>query len=164
MTFPLVSIIIPTYNGAKRISTCLESVFMQDYANFEIIAVNNNSIDTTLEVLEAYQKKDSRLLIVFEKEISRGAARNTGEKYAHGKIIVMIDDDCIAPDHHWLQKLITPLLTNQADIVQGFEQPLHKNFWSDQYYIRVLHKFEKIQKTQEITGTIDTKNFAINKS
>lgn len=100
---PFVSIIVCTFNGGKRISTCLDSLINQDYlkSNYEIIVVNDGSTDNTLTVLNQYQVK----IVNHFENLGIGAARNSGLQNASGEIIVYTDDDCIA-DTKWLENLI----------------------------------------------------------
>jgi len=60
---PLVSVLTPVYNGESYLSECIESVLAQTYHNWEYCIVNNCSTDRTLEIAEAYAKKDSRIRI-----------------------------------------------------------------------------------------------------
>ncbi|MDQ3076898.1 MAG: glycosyltransferase [bacterium] len=161
---PRVSIIIPIYNGQLTLARCLASVITQSYSDFEIITVDNDSTDSTPQILKEYQHTDARIKIFLEKERSRGAARATGEKHALGEIIVMIDDDCVAYNDTWLITLIGPLLQSDTDIVQGFETPLEKNFWSEIYQKKVSSKFDKTIIQPKILGNIDTKNLAVKKT
>ena len=52
MQFPKVSIIIVNYNGKELLEKCLESVFKADYKNYEVIIVDNNSTDDTVEFVK----------------------------------------------------------------------------------------------------------------
>ncbi len=61
---PLVSIVTPLYNGELYIEECIQSVLAQTYENWEYIIVNNCSTDHSLELIEAYAEKDSRIRIV----------------------------------------------------------------------------------------------------
>ena len=61
---PLVSIIIPVYNAERYLKECLDSLFAQTMREFEIICVDDGSSDGSVEMLEAYAKKDSRLRIL----------------------------------------------------------------------------------------------------
>ncbi len=73
---PLVSILIPTYNGAHRVGKAIESALSQTYSNIEIIVCDNCSADNTVEVVQTYaKKKDSRLHLVVN-ETNIGPTRN----------------------------------------------------------------------------------------
>ncbi|MBK9400935.1 MAG: glycosyltransferase [Bacteroidetes bacterium] len=85
------SVVIPTYNRSAFILKSLDSVFQQDYTNFEIIVVNDGSTDNTLEVLSTIT--DSRLKIVSIHNSERAAARNRGVEIAKGDYVTFLDSD-----------------------------------------------------------------------
>jgi len=60
---PFVSVLTPVYNGAAFLEECIQSVLNQDYENWEYVLVNNHSTDDTLEIMEKYAVKDSRIRI-----------------------------------------------------------------------------------------------------
>jgi glycosyltransferase involved in cell wall biosynthesis len=153
----IISIIIPVYNGEKTLEQCLSSILCQSYKNFELILIDNNSSDNTKQIIQKLIKNDKRIKYFFEKEQTRGAARNTGEKQAKGEIILMTDSDCVLPDD-WIKKIIAPILNKECDAVQGSEEPLVNDFWSQQITIREKNKIKN-----KPLGNIDTKNFAITK-
>jgi len=84
---PLVSIVIPTYNSEKTLSKCLESIRNQTYKNIEVIVVDKNSGDKTVEIAKNYNAK------VFQLNSERGEAKNFGLRKAIGKYVCFIDSD-----------------------------------------------------------------------
>lgn len=91
---PLVSIITPVYNAAAFLNQTIDSVLGQTFTNFEYILINDKSTDNSLEILEAYQAKDSRIKVITLQENSGAAiARNTGLAAAAGRYIAFIDSD-----------------------------------------------------------------------
>lgn len=91
MSNPFFSIIIPTYNHAEFLSKSLKSVFQQNFKNFEVIVIDNNSIDDTSKVIKNYKKK-----IIYKKINNNGIiakSRNLGIKIAKGKWIAFLDSD-----------------------------------------------------------------------
>jgi CDP-glycerol glycerophosphotransferase len=96
---PLLSIIIPVYNIEAYLLPCLRSVTGQAFRDVEIIAVDGNSEDRSLEILEKFATDESRLSVVAEKRIGPGVARNVGAMHARGEYIWFVDgDDELAPD------------------------------------------------------------------
>jgi glycosyltransferase involved in cell wall biosynthesis len=91
---PKVSIIIPTYNRANLIGRAIQSVLDQTYKDFELIIVDDGSIDYTEDIIKEFQKKDKRIKYI-RREKNRGgsAARNTGIKAARGEYIAFQDSD-----------------------------------------------------------------------
>lgn len=96
----MISVIIPTYNVEDYIYICLNSVLKQTYTNFEIICIDDYSTDSTVEILEYYAKKDSRVKIIKNSENrGPGYSRNQGLKEAKGKYVFFLDsDDWLSPN------------------------------------------------------------------
>lgn len=95
-----VSVIIPVYNTAQYIPRCLDSVLKNSYRNLEILCINDGSRDNSLSVLQEYADKDSRVVIVNQKNAGVSAARNTGMDMATGAFLAFIDsDDWIHPQY-----------------------------------------------------------------
>jgi glycosyltransferase involved in cell wall biosynthesis len=95
----LFSIIIPTYNRAAFVSKAIDSVFAQEYANWELIIVDDASTDHTTEVLARYV--DPRIcIIVNESNLERSASRNRGVSKAKGEYICFLDSDDYFLPHH----------------------------------------------------------------
>jgi len=87
MEYPLVSIVIPTYNSEKTLLRCLESIKRQSYKNIEIIVVDRFSKDRTVEIAKRYGAK------VIQIYGERTRAKNIGLKQAQGKYVLFIDSD-----------------------------------------------------------------------
>jgi len=89
---PLVSIILPVYNGAKYLREAIESALAQTYHSIELIAVDDGSTDTSAEILTSYQGK-----IRYFRQENRGAAaaRNRGIREARGQYLAFLDADDI---------------------------------------------------------------------
>lgn len=114
-----VSIIIPTYNAAKRIKKCLSSLQKQTYNNIEIICVNDGSSDNTLSVLENIQSRDNRITIINQKNSGAFQARKTGILAATGDYIMFVDADDEIVSANCLDILINTLLKyKDTQIVQ----------------------------------------------
>ncbi|MCK4467351.1 MAG: glycosyltransferase [Desulfobacterales bacterium] len=88
---PKVSVIVPTYNRADMIGSCIEAVLSQTMQDFEIIIVSDGSTDETEKVVKNYH--DARILF-FEKENGgQASARNLGINKSTGRYISLCDDD-----------------------------------------------------------------------
>ena len=88
---PLISIIIATYNSEKYLEQCLNSIFKQNYKNYEIIVIDNKSTDKTLKILKKYEKS----IDIWISEPDKGIfhAMNKGIKISKGKIISILNSD-----------------------------------------------------------------------
>ena len=98
MRKPKVSVVIPAYNQASFLSEAIQSVLDQTYTNFELIVVNDASLDNTTEIVKNFY--DPRVkLIAHDKNKGLPAARNTGMRAASGDLIALLDsDDLFLPE------------------------------------------------------------------
>lgn len=93
---PKISIITPIYNSERFISECLESSINQTYTNWEQILVDDCSTDNSVQLIEAYIKRDNRIrLIKLSENVGSGPARNKAIESSTGKIIAFLDSDDI---------------------------------------------------------------------
>lgn len=91
----LVSVVIPVHNGERYISSTIESVLLQSYSNFELIIVNDGSVDLTDKIISEYLTKDNRIRCIQQVKAGVSAARNTGINASKGKYISFLDADDI---------------------------------------------------------------------
>jgi len=124
MEQPKVSIIIRTKNEEKWISSCLKSVFSQNYKNFEIILVDNESTDKTVNIAEQFGVKVVRI-----KDFKPGKAINDGIRASSGEVIVCLSGHCIPRNDLWLENLIRDLDKDLVAGVYGRQEPM--SFSSD---------------------------------
>jgi glycosyltransferase involved in cell wall biosynthesis len=92
----LASFIIPAYNVSKTIVRCLDSIYALGISEqeFEVICIDDCSIDNTIEVIEQYSKLHTNIMLLCQSQNHRqGAARNRGVSIAKGKYIVFVDSD-----------------------------------------------------------------------
>ena len=90
-----VSVIIPLYNAEKYIAECLDSLLAQTLQNFEVIVVNDCSIDNSRTIAESYVPKFGGRLKIFDngKNLGQGASRNNGLRHATGEYVFFMDSD-----------------------------------------------------------------------
>ncbi len=91
------SIIVPVYNVEKFLAKCLDSVINQDFDDYEIIAVNDGSSDSSAEILDEYAKKNDKIKVINQANKGLGGARNTAIENACGDILVFVDSDDFIP-------------------------------------------------------------------
>lgn len=103
-----VSVIMAAYNAEKTIRFAIESVLAQTYNNYELLVVNDGSVDATKEIVEAYCKEDSRVkLINNSKNMGVSLTRQNGLKHATGEWVAILDsDDIWTPDKLQKQMLL----------------------------------------------------------
>lgn len=90
-----LSIIMPVYNVEQYLPECIDSLIMQDVdtTQFEMIIVNDESPDNSLQIAQDYQKKYDNIKIISQRNGGIAAARNAGIKAAQGEYIAMLDSD-----------------------------------------------------------------------
>lgn len=146
----MISVIIPIYNAEKYIERCLDSIFVQTYEDFEIIAVDDGSTDLTAEILKQYSKKDERIKIIKKRNGGSASARNLALKYVNGKYVIFIDaDDYVSCD--FLRTMVCIAEETKADIVECDYQIVRgkkeQEKVLDEYeYIRILTNMEKLEE------------------
>lgn len=95
-----VSVIIPMHNSSKHIEECIDSVLNQTYPNIEVIVVDDNSSDNSIDIVES--KNDDRVKIIkLNKNVGAANARNIGIDASTGELLCFIDSD----DYWVLNKL-----------------------------------------------------------
>lgn len=110
-----ISIIVPVYNVEKYLKQCLESIKNQSYINFEVIMINDGSTDNSRKICEEYTK-DSRFILINQKNQGLSEARNTGLKNISGEYILFVDsDDWI--ESNCLAECISEIQRNNSDVI-----------------------------------------------
>ena len=88
MENPLISIIVPIYNSEKYIKRCLDSIFNQDYTNFEVLCVDDGSFDGSASIIKQYNVK-----YFYQENMGQASARNKGIELSKGEWICFVDSD-----------------------------------------------------------------------
>jgi len=121
---PLVSIIIRIKNEEKWITSCLKAILSQDYKNFVVIIVDNNSNDLSLERAKEFKVKTINI-----EKFTPGKAINDGIRNSSGEIIICLSGHCVPTSKNWLSNLIKDLSNNKVGGVYGRQEPF--SFSSD---------------------------------
>lgn len=108
MAQPLVSIIVPVYNGEKTIERCLRSIQNQSYSNIEVLVVNDGSSDHTDRIIKKYAQRDSRFRYIEKENTGVSDSRNVAMEQAKGDYFQFVDGD------DWLVKQATEEFVNTA--------------------------------------------------
>lgn len=111
----LISIVIPVYNAEKYLEQCLNSITNQTYKNFEVILVNDGSIDHSESICMDFVKVDTRFKYFTKVNGGASSARNLGLDNAQGKYITFIDADDWVDENH-LEVLINNIKENNSDM------------------------------------------------
>jgi len=111
-----ISVIIPVYNAKDFLRDCIQSLLNQTLQECEFIFVNDGSTDNSKEIIEKYQKQDSRIVLINQENQGISGARNTGVEASKGMFIGFLDnDDFVKQD--MFEKLYLNALEFNVDIV-----------------------------------------------
>ena len=133
-----VTIIIPIYNCERYLSKCLDSAINQTLKNIEIICVDDGSTDSTPKILHEYSDKDSRIIVITQKNSKQGCARNRGLEIAKGEYVTFLDSD------DWLDANYCELLYNavkKIDVNIAVANIIRKKKNKQRHHLKL--KFEK---------------------
>ena len=111
------SAIIPLYNRPDEIEELLESLTLQTYSNFEVVIIEDGSVDDAKAIVEKYQSQ-LKIQYHFKENGGQGFARNVGFELAKGDYFVIFDSDAIIPPHYF-QAVEDFLNTNYVDAFGG---------------------------------------------
>ena len=95
----LLTVVIPVYNVEKYLKRCIESILIQEWKNYDILLVDDGSIDNSPQICDDYAKAYDFISVIHKKNGGLSAARNTGISHAEGEYVYFPDsDDWIEPD------------------------------------------------------------------
>lgn len=89
----LVSVIMPVYNAEKYLTQALDSLLAQDYPNFEVLCVDDGSMDTSKVILATYARQNPRIRVIRVENGGQARARQIGIQHAKGSLITFMDSD-----------------------------------------------------------------------
>jgi glycosyltransferase involved in cell wall biosynthesis len=159
---PFVSVIIPVYNDAVRLKTCLQALAKQTYPQdaYEVIVVDNGSNESIAPIVAGFSQAQA----AYEPRHGSYAARNTGIALARGDILAFIDSDCI-PALDWIARGVANLLREPKDSIVGgkvefiFQDPEHPT--ATELYDSIMHFNMKMYiAKQNFTGAGNLFTFA----
>lgn len=128
---PLISVLVPARNEEDNIKTCLESLLKQDYPNFEIIVLDDNSEDRTAEIVSELEKRDSHIRLISGQPLPKDWAGKpfachqlAGE--ANGSWFLFVDADTVhAP--HMLRSVLEVAIEQDTSLLSGFPRQINRN-------------------------------------
>ena len=88
-----ISIIMPIYNASSFLDESLGGLLDQSFKNFEIVCVNDGSTDNSLDIINNYAQRDSRIKIIDKKNSGYGNTMNIGIEHARGEYIAILEPD-----------------------------------------------------------------------
>ena len=135
----LISIVIPVYNAEKYLEQCLNSIKNQTYKNFEVILVNDGSIDHSESICMDFVKVDTRFKYFTKVNGGASSARNFGLDNVTGDYITFIDADDWVDENH-LEVLINNIKDNNSDMAVS---SIKKFDMSNNFHFRMYSNQEK---------------------
>jgi len=123
---PLISVVLPVYNGEKYLAEAIDSVLAQTFANFELIMIDDGSTDSSQQILSEYERRDARVRVIVRENRGLATTLNNSIDIARGAWIARMDQDDIALPHRF-ERQLDWLERTGADIsgswVQRFGSP-----------------------------------------
>jgi len=140
---PKISIIVPVYNGEATIRTCVEALLGLDYPRdrFEVIIVDNKSLDGTRRIVEGYA-----VTLLQEAAVqSSYAARNLGIAHASGDVLAFTDADCV-PERGWLRAIVAAIEPADVGGVAGAIEAFRADSAVEKYQARRAIRADRAYK------------------
>ena len=115
-----ISVIVPVYNVEQYLYKCIDSILSQSFQDFELILVNDGSIDNSARICDEYAQNDKRIRVIHKENGGVSQARNVAISLAIGEYIAFVDsDDYVLPNMY--ENLVSTAINTNADIVKcGF--------------------------------------------
>lgn len=143
---PKVSIIIPVYNKEMYLENTLNAITNQKYQDYELILIDDGSIDKSKEIIEYFEKKNKKIKTIHQKNSGVSAARNKGLEIAIGEWVWFIDADD-TPNCSFLEDVKNLLDCSKYDVIFA-------------NYTKIMPNGEIVYVDSGISGNIDSDKFA----
>ena len=112
---PKISIILPVYNAERYIADTLDSVISGSFSDFEVVAVNDGSTDSSLRILTSYAERDGRIRVIDKPNTGVSDTRNVAIAEAKGEYLAFLDsDDIYSPEY--LERMYSAAEKSGADV------------------------------------------------
>lgn len=141
----LISIVIPTYNGAEKLPGTLMALKNQTLTDFEIIIIVDGSTDNSPEILERFSGDFKYLRIVMQENRGRANARNTGVLHAASKKIIFIDDDIMLGEDN-IENHLRFITQNPSSILIGYPAPSDQGIKDDPFLYYRYAQLTRVKK------------------
>ncbi len=151
---PLVSIIVPVYNTQDYLVKCLSSIEQQTYKNYEVIIINDGSLDKSIDICNLFCE-NKRFKVITQKNQGLSGARNKGILNANGKYIMFVDSDDYVTNN-FIEEAINDIKKYNSDIVIF-------DYYQDQRKQQVAVKKSGLLTKEEAMDTLIYHSFAWNK-
>lgn len=115
MKKPKISIVIPVYNDEMNLYSCIDSLLCQTYKDFEIVLVNDGSVDKSDSICKQYKEKNDNIKLINIEHKGLGVARNIGIEHCDGDYITFVDSDDYV-DSKYLEIMYNNIVNNNCDL------------------------------------------------
>jgi glycosyltransferase involved in cell wall biosynthesis len=155
-----ISVIIPVYNSEKYLKDSIESILNQTFQDFEILIIDDGSIDSSKEIINNYVNKDKRVKYFYQENQGPGPARNKGLQNAKGTYISFLDsDDYLEKDtletaYLKAEEMNLDILFFNAKVIYESAN-LQKNYGYYTNYYKRKNKYEKLLTGKELLKQYD---------
>ena len=149
-----VSVVIPTFNGSKRLPQCLKALAAQDFSGkIEIVVVDDGSTDGTSQLVEI---EFPNVVLVAQRNQGPAVARNVGARKAQGEVILFTDDDCV-PETDWITQMVLPFVKDDKVVgVKGAYKTRQKPIVARFVQLEYEDKYRKLARNRDNIDFIDT--------
>lgn len=146
----MISIVVPSHNSEAFIAKCVDSILYQTYQDWELVIIDDNSIDNTVEICQTYVAKDKRIIFIQSKNTGVSFARNMGIDKAKGEFICFVDSD------DWLEKDALGMMLHEMNEVQMVSTSYQKKYkkQSDEVYCM---ESKTVDRSSFITALFDSR-------
>jgi glycosyltransferase involved in cell wall biosynthesis len=154
-----ISVIVPAYNAATTLHSCLESLSHQSVSreNYEIIVVDDGSTDATSDIAKRFDVN-----YVFQPNQGPATARNNGARMAQGEFILFTDSDCL-PEHNWIEEMVRSFVDPEVVAVKGAYRTRQRELAARFAQAEFEDRYDLLEKSSSI-DMIDTYSAAFRKN
>lgn len=148
----LVSIIVPVYNTESYLEKCLNSILNQTYKNIEVIIIDDGSTDNSYKILQEFQNKDKRIILLQQDNSGQGVARNKGIEISKGKYIFFVDSDDRVTKN-MAEEMVLEIEKTKSDFSSfliAFEDSKSQKIYKKKFDNKILENKEIYQNALEI--------------
>lgn len=126
----LVTFILPVYNAESTIYRCLDSILKQTYCDYEVIIVDDGSIDNSGKICDSYSLNDNRFRVIHKENAGVASARQLGVSLASGEYVIHIDSD------DWIESNMLSDMMNEISDADILVSDYYYNTKHGQTYVR----------------------------
>ena len=116
---PEVSVILTVYNRAGYLRRCIDSLLAQSFTNWELISIDDGSVDNSHEILKGYESNHKNIKVARHENIKLPLSRNRGISLSSGKFITFLDSDDEYEKDHLLLRVKYMLEHPEIDLIHG---------------------------------------------